>query len=139
MQITGTVIKIFPTEIVGDNFQKREFVLRTDADQYPQEIQIQLTGVKTDLLNSVKEGDIITAAINIRGRSWTNSEGVVKWFNSLVAWSIMLPNVNYKERANQSAQEAHSEGLNKKDWLPTSEDRRKEAEQLDEAEDDLPF
>ena len=49
---------------------------------------MQVTQERCELLDNFAEGDEIQAFINIRGRSWTNPQGEVKYFNSLEAWKI---------------------------------------------------
>ena len=33
-------------------------------------------------------GDEVEVAFNLRGRPWTNKDGVTSYFNSLVAWRV---------------------------------------------------
>ena len=93
MKISGQIIHIGQLEIMSEKFKKREFVIQTEG-KFPQEIQVQVTQDRCDLLNNLKFGDIIDASINIRGRSWTSKEGVKKWFNSIEAWSISYGNTS---------------------------------------------
>ncbi len=94
MDIKGTIIKIFPTRKISDKFQLREFVIKTD-DKYPQEILLQTSQDRCVLLDVLAEGEQIQAFINVRGRSWTNPQGEVKYFNTLEVWKI----------SNESAQD----------------------------------
>lgn len=87
MKVTGTITEIFDTQEVSDKFKKRELVIKTD-DQYPQELLIQFTQNKCDALNAYNIGDSVTIDINIRGRRWTNKEGVDKFFNTIEGWRI---------------------------------------------------
>ena len=41
-----------------------------------------------DLLKNIKPKDKIKIFINLRGREWTNPEGVVRYFNSIQGWKI---------------------------------------------------
>ena len=89
MMVTGKLKFKFETKQVSDTFKVREFVLITDYDgDYPQSILMQTTQDKCDILNNYKVGDIVDVMFNLRGREWTNSEGVVKHFNSIDAWKI---------------------------------------------------
>lgn len=89
MEITGKIKKIFATQEVTASFKKREFVVTT-LEQYPQDILLEFTQDKCDLLNSSKEGDEVVVAINIRGREWINPQGQAKYFNTIQAWRINL-------------------------------------------------
>ena len=68
-------------------FKKQELVVTTD-DQYPQDIMIEFTQDKCDLINSYKVGQDVKVSINLRGREWVNPEGEAKYFNSIQGWRI---------------------------------------------------
>ncbi|XCI75149.1 MAG: DUF3127 domain-containing protein [Flavobacteriales bacterium] len=87
MEVSGTVKKIFDTQTFGSGFRKRELVLTTN-EQYPQHLSIEYVQEKADLLNDLKPGDQIKVSINLRGREWTNPEGITKYFNSIQGWRI---------------------------------------------------
>ncbi|MDK7374134.1 MULTISPECIES: DUF3127 domain-containing protein [Weeksella] len=87
MEITGRIKKIFETQNITASFKKREIVITTQ-EQYPQDILVEFTQDKTDLLNNYREGQEVRISINIRGREWINPEGVAKYFNSIQGWRI---------------------------------------------------
>ena len=87
MELQGTIKKIGETQTFASGFQKRDLVLLTE-EQYPQPIQIDFLSDKIDLLQNVKEGEIVKIGINIRGREWSNPQGEVKYFNSITGWRI---------------------------------------------------
>lgn len=88
MEITGKIKQIDETKTYGaKGFRKRELVIVTD-EQYPQSILVEFIQDKCDLLNNYSEGQDVKISINIRGREWTNPEGVVKYFNSIQGWRI---------------------------------------------------
>tara|TARA_R110000803_G_scaffold61223_1_gene120978 strand:+ start:9457 stop:9792 length:336 start_codon:yes stop_codon:yes gene_type:complete len=111
MELQGKIKTIGETQTYG-TFQKREFILTT-ADQYPQDIQLELHQDKVDLINSYKVGDDIKVSINIRGKEWINPEGVAKYFNSIVGWRI--------EKAEETPQQEPAQPI------------------MNEQQDDLPF
>lgn len=89
MQIKGAIKLINSEQVISDKFKKREFVVTTNDDQYPQDILIELTQDKTDLIEKFAEGETVTVSINIRGREWTNpKDGSVRYFNTIQAWKI---------------------------------------------------
>ena len=102
MELQGTVKKIFETQTFASGFQKREMILLTQ-EQYPQPISIEFLSEKTNLLDSLKEGDNIKVAINIRGREWTNPQGEVKYFNSNTGWKLEKVAENTQEPVKASA------------------------------------
>ena len=87
MQVAGKLVVINATQVVSEKFSKRTFVIET-ADQYPQQIEFQLTQDKCDYLDAYKVGEQVNVSLNIRGRAWTNPQGEVKYFNTLEAWKI---------------------------------------------------
>ncbi len=87
MDVTGTVKRILPVQIVSATFRKRELVVNTD-EQYPQTVAIEFTQDKVDLLDRVREGESVTVSINIRGREWTSPQGDVRYFVSLQGWRV---------------------------------------------------
>lgn len=87
MEISGKIKKILDTQTFASGFRKRELVLLTD-DLYPQHILVEFFQEKTDLLDGFKTNDNVKIYINIRGREWINSEGVIKYFNSIQGWRI---------------------------------------------------
>ena len=87
-EVTGRLAVKGETKSFGANgFTKREFVIETDS-QYPQLIQIELIKDKCSLIDSIKIGDELTVSYNLNGRSWTNPQGEVKYFNSVQGWRI---------------------------------------------------
>lgn len=90
MEIQGRIKTIFATETVGQNgFQKRDLVITTDG-QYPQDIIIQFTQGNCALLDNLQVGQIVKIHFNLQGREWTNPQGEVKYFNTVLGWKIEL-------------------------------------------------
>ena len=87
MQITGKVKENQAEEQVSASFRKRNLVVTTE-EQFPQEILIEFTQDKCDLLNPISVGQAVTVDINIRGRCWVNPQGENKYFNSIQGWKI---------------------------------------------------
>lgn len=88
MELQGELIEVFDTQEVTATFKKREFAIKTSGE-YPQEIGLEVTQDKVDLLDTFKVGDNITASVNLRGKKWTNPEGVNKYFNTIQAWRVI--------------------------------------------------
>lgn len=90
MEIQGRIKTIFATETVGANgFQKRDLVITTDG-QYPQDIIIQFTQGNCALLDNLQVGQMVKIHFNLQGREWTNPQGEVKYFNTVLGWKIEL-------------------------------------------------
>ncbi|MBL7934090.1 MAG: DUF3127 domain-containing protein [Bacteroidia bacterium] len=88
MEVIGTLKAKFDTQKVSDRFQKREFVLTTEANTpYPQHVSFQVTQDKCNLLDQFSEGEELKIQFNLRGREWNGPQGI-KYFNTLEAWRI---------------------------------------------------
>lgn len=88
MEVIGTLKTKFETQKVSDRFQKREFVLTTEANTpYPQHVSFQVTQDKCTMLDSFNDGEEIKVQFNLRGREWNGPQGI-KYFNTLEAWRI---------------------------------------------------
>lgn len=88
MEVIGTLKAKFDTQKVSDRFQKREFVLLTEASTpYPQYIPMQATQDKCDSLDNLNIGDELKVQYNLRGKEWNGQQGV-KYFLTLEAWNI---------------------------------------------------
>src|ERR1044072_7065471 len=88
MEVIGTLKAKFDAQKVSDRFQKREFVLTTEANTpYPQHVSFQVTQDKCSLLDQYREGEEIKIHFNLRGREWNGPQGI-KYFNTLEAWRI---------------------------------------------------
>ena len=102
MELQGRIKVITPVQTFGANgFQKRELIIVTE-EQYPQTISIDFTQGNCELLNGYQVGQVVKVTFDIRGREWTNPQGEVKYFNSLVAWRIV--------NVDTSAQAAPTQG-----------------------------
>ncbi|MEO6303242.1 MAG: DUF3127 domain-containing protein [Bacteroidia bacterium] len=88
MEVVGTLKTKFETQKVSDRFQKREFILTTEANTpYPQHVSFQVTQDKCSILDQFADGEEIKVQFNLRGREWNGPQGI-KYFNTLEAWRI---------------------------------------------------
>lgn len=100
MQIKGIVHSIGETIKVSDKFKKRDFVIQIPSE-YPQFIAMQLSQAKCeDIGNKLVVGTEIECSINLRGRLWTDSEGVEKCFNTLDVWRVTTGEAKVTEPLN---------------------------------------
>lgn len=91
------IIKIGELRTLANDFKVIEFVVKTDESDYPQLLSLQSTGDKAEnVLKYNKVGQRVDVSINLRGREWTNPEGVVKYFNTIEAWKVMKAGSNFK-------------------------------------------
>ena len=87
-KIKGTVYKVNQEEVKSEKFKKREVILEVIEGTYKQYLTVQFSNAKCDLLNNVRQGDMISVSINLRGRLWTGADGVEKCFNTIEGWQI---------------------------------------------------
>jgi single-strand DNA-binding protein len=82
-ELEGTVKVVMPQQTFGSGFTKREFVVTTSADRYPQEIKLECHKDKAVLLDTVRSGDKVKVSFDIRG-----GEHNGRYFVNLIAWKI---------------------------------------------------
>ena len=88
-QIQGKIkVKGETLEYGSNGFLKREVVITTSDERYPQHILIEFVQDKTSLVDAYNVGDEIKVSINIQGREWVSPKGETKYFNSLQGWKI---------------------------------------------------
>ena len=81
--LTGTVKEIFEEQTFDSGFNKRAFVVTSEADKYPQDIQFECLKERVELVSKLSKGDKVTVSFDINGREWNG-----KYFVNLVAWKI---------------------------------------------------
>jgi len=82
-EITGTVIKVSDTQTFPSGFQKREFVIKEEADEYPQELKFVLFKDKCGLVDSLADNERLTVSFNLKGNEYNG-----KYYVDLNAWRI---------------------------------------------------
>lgn len=87
MEISGKIKKIFDEQTFPSGFRKKEIVVTTQ-EQYPQDLLVEFTQDRVEILNNYALGDEVKVSINLRGREWINPEGIAKYFNSINGWRI---------------------------------------------------
>jgi len=87
-KMTGTIYSVGQTQQVSDKFSKREIVLEDASSKYPQFICFQFSQDKCNDLNDIAPGQEVEVSFNLKGRNWTDPQGVVKTFNTLEGWKI---------------------------------------------------
>jgi hypothetical protein len=89
MELKGTIERISEMVQLNGNFQKREFVVKhSDNPDYPEFTSLEFIKDKCDILNNYTVGQEVEVEFNLKGRSWTDKQGEVKYFNTLQAWKI---------------------------------------------------
>jgi len=118
MNIKGELVEVFDTVQINETFQKREFILEyIENPQYPELIKFELTQDRCDIIDQYKVGEMVDVWFNIRGRKWTDPQGVVKYFNSLQAWRIQPPSDTSENDSDTGTESEWSES-EEQDDLP---------------------
>jgi len=82
-ELAGTVKLIEPMQTFDSGFTKREFVVTTADDKYPQDIKFECLKDKCSLLDEIKAGDAVEVHFDLRGNAYKD-----KYYVNLVAWRI---------------------------------------------------
>jgi single-strand DNA-binding protein len=82
-ELQGSIKLILDLQTFPSGFSKREFVVTTSADRFPQDIKFECVKEKTALLDGVNEGDQVNVYFDIRGNEFKE-----KYYVNLVAWKM---------------------------------------------------
>ena len=88
---TGTVKKVGDVQKISDRFSKRELVVTSEEERYPQNVAFEFVNDRGDLMDGVNESDRVTVHFDISSREWAAPDGTVKYFTSLRAWKLDKP------------------------------------------------
>lgn len=89
MEIRGKVHEIGQTQNVTETFKKRDLIVSyAENPQFVEYIRFEATQDRVNIFDNLAVGEDIEVSFNLRGRPWTNKEGVTTYFNSLVAWRV---------------------------------------------------
>ena len=82
-ELKGRIKMIGETQEFPSGFSKREFVVTSPDEKYPQDIKFEIVKDNCAKLDSFSEGDEATVSFNIRGNEFNG-----KYYVSLSAWKI---------------------------------------------------
>lgn len=82
-EIEGTIKVIMDVMTFGSGFTKREFVITSGDDRYPQDIKMEFVKDKVALLEKFRPGQRVKVGFEIRG-----NENNGRYYVSLSAWKI---------------------------------------------------
>lgn len=89
MEIRGKVHEIGETQNITDSFKKRDIIVAyAENPQFVEYLKMEATQDRVSIFDGLQIGQEIEVSFNLRGRPWTNKEGVTTYFNSLVAWRV---------------------------------------------------
>lgn len=82
-QLSGKIKEIFDEQTFPSGFNKREFVVTTEEERFPQDISFECLKEKVSLIEGLEKGQSVTVFFDIRGREWNG-----RYFVNLAAWKI---------------------------------------------------
>jgi single-stranded DNA-binding protein len=82
LELNGKIKLISSTQTFDSGFSKREFVITT-AEQYPQDIKLEVIKDKCSLLDKYSVGNEVKVSFNVRGNEFNE-----KYYVNLQAWKI---------------------------------------------------
>lgn len=86
--MTGTVKRVGDIQTFSSGFTKREVIIEKQDGNFPQVISFNCLKDNTRLLDQVAPGDQVKITFDVRGREWTNPQGVTRVFNDLVCFRL---------------------------------------------------
>lgn len=88
MKITGTITQVFPvqggTSQTGNAWQKQEFIVEYVHGEYPK--AILFSTMDANIIGKLAVGQEVEVTFDFTVRSWTNPQGVTKYFNEPRIW-----------------------------------------------------
>lgn len=82
-ELEGTIKAIFDTQTFGKGFTKREAVVTTASDRFPQDIKVEFVKDKVGLLDRFQVGQKVKVTFDLRGGEYNG-----RYYVSLSAWRI---------------------------------------------------
>ena len=81
--VTGTVKLVMEEQTFKSGFSKREFVLTTEDDRFPQDLKFECIKDKISLLEGVEQGQRLKVSFDLRGNEYNG-----RYFVNLAAWRL---------------------------------------------------
>ena len=122
-EASGKIKLISDTQTFPSGFSKREFVVTTAHDKFPQDLKFEVVKDKCSLLDRYKEGQEVQVNFDIRGNEYNG-----KYYVNLSCWKLD------PKGGGGGGDEYNQEGPGAAE--PSPEDLRKEN---DFDDDDIPF
>lgn len=82
-EASGKIKVINETQSFASGFTKREFVVTTAVDKYPQDLKFEVVKDKCAMLDKFKVGQDVQVSFDIRGNEYNG-----KYYVNLSAWKI---------------------------------------------------
>ncbi len=123
----GKIKLINETQSFASGFTKREFVVTTANDKYPQDLKFEVVKDRCVLLDAFEAGQDVQVSFDIRGNEYNG-----KYFVNLSCWKIQASNNDGSPAARPDKAPARGQAAAEE---PAMGDLRKE----EDFDDDVPF
>lgn len=125
-EITGKIKVIFDTQTFASGFAKREFVITTEHDKFPQDLKFEVVKDKCAVLDGYQIGQPVTVNFDVRGNEFNG-----KYYVNLSCWKI---------QSNGAPQQGQTRQAPRNQAIPSNRpSRAPETPLADDPEDDCPF
>ena len=122
-EASGTIKLINDTQTFPSGFSKREFVITTEHDKYPQDLKFEVVKDRCDMLDQYSVGQKVQLNFDIRGNEYKD-----RYYVNLSCWKIQAAEGGEDGGAPAPAASGSSSE-------PSAAELRKE----DDFDDDIPF
>jgi hypothetical protein len=126
-EAAGKIKVINETQSFASGFTKREFVVTTAHDKYPQDLKFEIVKDKCSLLDGFEIGQDVQVSFDIRGNEYNG-----KYFVNLSCWKIQAAN-GAAEPARSAREPARGQAAASPE--PNPADLRND----EDFDDDVPF
>ncbi len=126
----GSMKWIGDTQSFASGFTKREFVVTTAHDKYPQDIKFEVVKDKCPILDQYPVGADVTVFFDIRGNEYNG-----KYYVNLACWKLQGAGESSDSKTERRASPSSSNSPSRQSE-PTAADLRNESNFDD---DDVPF
>ena len=124
-EASGTIKLINDTQTFPSGFSKREFVITTEHDKYPQDLKFEVVKDRCDMLDEYEVGQRVQLNFDIRGNEYKD-----RYYVNLSCWKIQAAEGGDGGDGGGAPAAAPASGSE-----PSAADLRKE----DDFDDDIPF
>ena len=115
--LTGTVKLIMDQQTFDSGFTKREFVVTTEGERFPQDVKFECVKERVALLDSVQPGQRVAVSFDLRGNEYNG-----RYFVNLTAWKVEEAGSQAADSGDPSADElpplTDAEPADESEWTP---------------------
>lgn len=104
-EATGKIKVISETQSFASGFTKREFVVTTAHDKYPQDLKFEVVKDKCDLLDNFSEGQDVIVNFDIRGNEYNG-----RYFVNLSCWKLQAADGSSRPSGNEGGSYNRNQG-----------------------------